>query len=182
MRFSKLPALCLAIFAARTAPAADPAPARNPEPLPSFLTAPAKPFTPDADKTLPLGDPIPRPGAAPSLLPDEIPPAVRRPAAAKKPGTAGKPQATPADLEMRIRYAKARNAAETNAQVRAAWEDSRNTGTDLEKRQALKRYYDLLFAKMLGADRGIAALVEEKRKARTGALTQVRIAPTVAGE
>ncbi len=187
MRFSKHLALWFAIFAVRSAFAADPAPAGNPEPSPLLPLAPAKAPAADPDKLLPLGDPIPRPTTTPSLLPDEIPAATKRPAsgrppAAEKPGTALKPQATAAELDLRIRYRKARNVAETNGKVRAAWDDSRDAKTDHAKRQTLKRYYDVLFAQMLTVDRGIAPLVEERRKAEFAVLTQTHIAPTVPTE
>jgi hypothetical protein len=187
MRFPKHLSLCCVIACARLAHAADPSPAGNPDPLPSFLTTPATPPAADPDKSLPFGDPLPRAGTTPSLLPDEIPSGTKRPSkknppAGGKPGAMLKPQATGGDLDMRIRYRKARNAAETNEQVRAAWQDSREAKTDYEKRQALKRYYELLFARMLGSDRGIAKLVEARHKAEIAGLTQVRIAPTVAPE
>lgn len=163
--------------------AADPAPDASP----TAPAAPAKAPTTDVDKALPLADPIPLPAALPSLLPDEIPPRAKRaektdPAAGMKPGAKLKQQATAAELDLRIRYRKARNAAETNDRVRAAWEQTRYPRSDQEKRDALRRYYDLLFAKMLTADRGIAPLVEERRKAETATLTQTRIAPTVPNE
>lgn len=184
MRLQKLPALCTAILAARSAFAADPVPTGKPDASPAFLTAPAKLPAKDADKTLPLGDPIPRPGMTPSLLPDEIPPPAKRPATARtpaggKPATTLKPQATAEELDLRIRYRKARNIAETNETVRAAWEETRFPKSDQQKRDALRRYYDLLFAKMLSVDRGISPLVEDRRKAGAAALTQTRIAPTV---
>ena len=54
--------------------------------------------------------------------------------------------------------------------------------TDYAKRQALKRYYDVLFAQMLIVDRGIAPLVEQHRKNEIAGLTQTQIAPTVPRE
>ena len=190
MRFQKNLALCVAALASCSAFAAEPVPAGNPDPLPTLPILPGAPFrasASDADKTLPLGDPFPRPAATPSLLPDEIPAAPKRPATANplpvgKPGATLKPQATAAELDLRIRYSKARNVAETNEKVRSAWEDSRVAKTDHAKRQALKRYYDLLFARMLSVDRGISPLVEKSRKAESAMLTQTQIAPTVPNE
>ena len=184
MRFSKHLTLWFAIFAVRFASADEPVPSGNPAPSPPLPLAPAIAPAADPDKLLPLGDPIPRPAATPSLLPDEIPAAAKRPPSGRppapgKPGTSLKPQATAAELDLRIRYRKARNVAETNGKVRAAWDDSREAKTDHDKRQTLKRYYDVLFAQMLTVDRGIAPLVEERRKAEFAPLTQTRIAPTV---
>ena len=183
MRFQKLPALFLSILAVRAASAADPTASESVNPPPAFLTAPAKLPAAEADRTPPLPDPIPRPATTPSLLPDEIPTPAKRaplakPSAPGKPGTTLKPQATAAEFDLRLRYRKARNVAETNEKVRAAWEISRDAKTDQGKRQALKRYYEVLFARMLTVDRGIAPLVEERRKAEIAALTQTHIAPT----
>lgn len=177
----------MALFNASPAFAADPAPAGNSEPFPTLPLAPEKAPAANPEKVLPLAEPIPRPTTTPSLLPDEIPAAAKRPAparppAAVKPGTTLKPQTTAAELDLRIRYRKARNVAETNAKVRTAWEDSRDAKTDEGKRQALRRYYDLLFAQMLTVDRGITPLVQERRKSEAAALTQTQIAPTVPTE
>ena len=183
MRFQKIPALFLTILSACSASAADPVASENANPPPAFLTAPVKLPAADADRMPPLGDPIPRPTTTPSLLPDEIPtpakrPPLTKPSAPGKPGTSLKPQATAAEFDLRLRYRKARNAAEANGKVRAAWDISRDAKTDQAKRDALKRYYEVLFAQMLTVDRSIAPLVEDRRKAETAALTQTHIAPT----
>ena len=188
MRFQKNLVLFFSVVAVRSAFAADRAPSVNPEPLPSVLTAPAKSPAANPESTPAPADPIPRPAAPPSLLPDEIPAAAARrpgppkPAAPGKPGGSLKPQATAAEFDLRIRYRKARNVAEINDRVRAAWDDSRDAKTDLQKRQTLRRYYDVLFAQMLSVDRGIAPLVEQRHKAENARLTQSRIAPTVESE
>lgn len=191
MRLQNFPALCIAALAAHAACAADPAPADGTETPPAFRITPAT--TPakdaekkDAEKALPLGNPAPAVPPLPSLLPDEIPrtqrPATANAPAGGKPAIALKPKVTADDIDMRIRFRKARNIAEGNEKVRFAWEYSRYPKTDEEKRQALRHYYDLLFSQMLALDRGIAPLVEKTRKAETAALTQTRIAPTVPNE
>ena len=184
MRFQKNLALCIALVALRAAFAGEPVPSGNPVPSPPLPSIPAKPPATEAGKTLSLGEPIPRPTAPPSLLPDEIPDRATRPGPvklppARKPAAGLKPQATAAELDQRIRYSKARNVAEANGGVRAAWEESRDAKTDQAKRDALKRYYDRLFAQMLAVDRGIAPLIEQRHKAEAAALTQKQIAPTV---
>ena len=105
-----------------------------------------------------------------------------KPPGAGKPGTALKPQVTAAEFDLLIRYRKARNVAEMNEKVRAAWDDSRDAKTDLRKRLALQRYYAVLFAQMLTVDRGIALLVDQRHKAETARLTQTHIAPTIETE
>ena len=168
MRLQNIPVavtLSIALFAVRPAIAADPDPAKV---LPS-----------DPEKMPQFDDAISRPAPPPSLLPDEIP---QRPKRTDKPNP--KPEAktkqdTAADMDLRVRYRKARNIAETTDKIRAAWEQTRYAKCDQDKRDALRRYYDLLFAKMVSMDRGIAPLVEERQKAETFRLTQTRIAPTV---
>ena len=186
MRLQNFPALCIAILATHAACAADPVPADSPDAPPLFREPPAKTPAKNADKTIPLGDPLPVPPPLPSLLPDDIPRAVRPGTAGApaegKPAFALKPKVTADDIDLRVRYRKARNIAEGNEQVRSAWEYSRYPKTDEEKRQALRRYYDLLFSQMIALDRGIAPLVEKTRKAETAALTQTKIAPTVPNE
>jgi hypothetical protein len=184
MRFPKNMALFVSVIAAGWSFAADPVPAGSPDPLANIQLAPAKAPATDGDKTLPVSDSNPRPEATPSLLPDAIPPGTKRPAttnspAGGKPGPAMKPKATAEELDLRIRYRKARTVAEMNDKVRAAWENSRGTKTDHEKRQALKRYYEVLFAKMIAVDRGVTPLVQKQLKAETDTLTQTHIAPTI---
>ncbi len=141
-----------------------------------------KAFPSDPEKMPQLDDPVSRPNP-PSLLPDEILPVPKRPEKpSPKPEPKAKPADSAADLELRVRYRKARNIAETSDKVRAAWEQTRYPKCDQDKRDALRRYYDLLFANMLSMDRGLAPLIEERRKAELFLLTQTRIAPTVRNE
>ena len=153
--------------------------ARPPTPLPPVISPAA-----EADKLLPLVIRPPAADAPPSLLPDEIPPAPVRPTFpkapdAKKPSSTFRSPETAADLDQRIRYRKARNIAESDPKVRAAWEDSRDAKNDSAKRQALKRYYDALFGKMLALDKGIAPLIEQRREPKDAALEQRQITPAV---
>ena len=148
------------------------------EPVPA---PPAKPPAAQTEQILPREDSAFRPASRPSLLPDEIPSPATPPAASgAKRETVPTPLAsTASELDLRIRYRKARNIAEANDKVRAAWDESRAARTDHGKRQALKRYQSFLFAKMLSFDRGIAPLVEQRRKAENFLLEQTHIAPTV---
>ena len=165
----------LANLAVHSACAADPLPGGKPSASPTFQKSP-----PSLAPERPLPDPVPIPASdpIPSLLPDEIPRDLTRPRAPKPLATL-QPLNTVSSLDLRIRYRKARTAAESNDKVRAAWERTRNPESDQQKRDTLRRYYDLLFEKMLGMDRGIAPLVEARRKAETAALTQKIIAPTI---
>lgn len=187
MRLLKNIVIWIGVAAAGSALAADPVPTANPEKLPELPAAPAKASAPNAGKVLQLDEPVPAPTAPPSLLPDDIPVARKIPSrpnrtTSEKPGAVPNPREAGAELELRIRYRKARNVAETNDKVRAAWEDSRQVKTEYAKRQSLKRYYELLFARMLSVDRGLASFIEKQRKAEFAVLTQTQIAPTVPNE
>ncbi|MEQ1852944.1 MAG: hypothetical protein ABMA01_15305, partial [Chthoniobacteraceae bacterium] len=88
-------------------PAGAPAPAPTPAPVG------------DAGKALPLAEPAPRLEPLPSLLPDPIlPPALPKrepvPPQPRKLGSTLRPPTTALDLELRIRYRKARNLAESD--------------------------------------------------------------------
>lgn len=151
-----------------------------PTPLPLVISPAA-----EAQRLLPMEGGRPKiVEPPPSLMPEGIPPALKAAPAPKilepkKPASLFRPPETAADLDQRIRYRKARNIAEADTQVRAAWEDSRVAKTDYAKRQALKRYYDTLFGKVLAIDRGIAPLVAQYREQKGASLEQVQIAPTV---
>ncbi len=186
MRFSYHLVPWLAVAAACSAFAADPAAPGGADLLPPLPATPAKARAINPEP-LQFDEPLVRPHTPPQLLPDDLPPARKRPGSAKSPA-GGKPrpipkeQAAAVELDLRIRYSKARNIADAHAKVRAAWDDSRNLKTDYAKREALKRYYEVLFAQMLAVDRGIAPLVEKRRKTEFANLTQSKIAPTVPNE
>ena len=89
-----------------------------------------------------------------------------------------RPPVTSTDLDLRIRYRKARTFAEQDAAVVAAWEASRTARTDYAKRDALKRYYALIRAKVLAVDSGVASLLEERYTYSARRLEQTRVDPT----
>ncbi|MEK0451608.1 MAG: hypothetical protein RL088_3876 [Verrucomicrobiota bacterium] len=88
------------------------------------------------------------------------------------------PPATSTDLDLRVRYRKARTVAERDPAVVAAWEESRAARTDYAKRESLKRYYDLIRAKVLAIDRAVAPLLEERHRFSSKKLDQTRVDPT----
>jgi hypothetical protein len=191
MRLARQLPLCLAVLgllAACPGLAEESGIPSLPEKKPAFRGISERPReAEDAEKNLPsdqLASPLSPP---PSLLPEGIPPSKTRPAGGR-PSAGGKPIAIikppnpAADLDLRIRYRKARNIAETNDAVRSAWDATRYRKNDDHKRRALKRYYDVLFTKMLSVDRGIAPLIEKRRTIEIAALTQKLIAPTVPNE
>lgn len=138
---------------------------------PDALSDPATGETPGVIPRMPTANPDADTATEASILPDAIPARTKR-SPARIPLATRKPASIAAELDLLIRYRKARTFAETNDNVAAAWEDSRYPKSDAQKRAALIRYYDLLFSKMLTFDRGIAPLVMERRKAYTSALSQ----------
>lgn len=88
------------------------------------------------------------------------------------------PPSTSNDLDLRIRYRKARTIAERDPAVIAAWDASRTARTDYAKRAALTRYYELIRAKVLSVDRGVASVLEERHAFTMKRLTQTRVAAT----
>jgi hypothetical protein len=81
-------------------------------------------------------------------------------------------------LDLRIRYRQARTRSATDPAVQAAWEDSRVAKTDFDKREAMKRYYNTLYKKMLALDKSIAPLVTERQRVALHRLDQTRVEPT----
>jgi hypothetical protein len=89
-----------------------------------------------------------------------------------------KPPTTASDLDLRIRFRKAQSRAASEPAIQALWEESRVAVTDFDKREALKSYYQLLFKRMLSLDKGIAPLVEDRKRYSLRRLDQTRIEPT----
>lgn len=88
------------------------------------------------------------------------------------------PPSTSNDLDLRIRYRKARTIAERDPAVIAAWDTSRTSRTDYAKRAALTRYYELIRAKVLSVDRGVASILEERHAFTMKRLAQTRVSAT----
>jgi hypothetical protein len=88
------------------------------------------------------------------------------------------PPVTSTDLELRIRYRKARTVAERDPAVVAAFEASRVAKTDYAKREALKTYYSLIRNKVLALDRGVAPVLDERHSYSMRRLEQNRVEPT----
>jgi hypothetical protein len=82
------------------------------------------------------------------------------------------------ELNQRIRFREARTKALREASVQAEWEKSLQARTDLEKREALKRHYQLLFARMTKIDGSLKKLIDERKLLALRRLEQTRIAST----
>ncbi len=164
--------LALPVFAQDAKPEEKPAPEKPKADLPAL---PAPDETPDPTKGQPGG----RLKPAASVLPDDVPPPLKRNPDQMHTRTTLKPPATSADLDMRIRYREARIRSATDPAVQSAWEDSRTAKTDFEKRAAMKRYYTALYKKMLALDKGIEPMVSVRERLALRRLDQTRIEPTV---
>ena len=148
---------------------------------------PANAPAPRDDKFLELLRKSPSPeGAKPAE--EKLPKADAKPATAKsnpkrevtlpKGRTTLLPPVNSEDLEMRIRYRKARTFAERDAAVVAAWDASREARADYAKREALKRYYDLIQAKIKAVDPVVAGALGERYDKAMKRLSQTRVEPT----
>ena len=164
--------------------------AQEPPPAPEKkeLELPAKTPSPSDDKLLELlrKNPTPegRPEAAKPVKMDPTPDAFgltnRKPSGSPrtKDRTTLLPPTTANDLDLRIRYRKARTFAEQSPAAVAAWEESRTAKTDYEKRESLKRYYEIIRVKVLAADPAVAPILNERHAHSVKALIQTRVDPT----
>ena len=176
----------LALAPAQEAPKPAPAPAQDAPAtgkIPPPQEAPALPAPPPAEspaRAIPLAEPslLPNPGVPSPPASATKPKPVPAPPTPRRSSVTQRPPATAAELDLRIRYRKARTIAEADRTVSAAWDESRHARTDLAKRKALKRYYDALLSKMMTLDPGLAPLIAERRKYESIALEQLKIAPT----
>ena len=81
--------------------------------------------------------------------------------------------------EIKIRYYAVRTGMEKEADVSALKEKADHATTDEEKRQALRAYYKLLFAKMKKMDPSIADRCDLMEKAYLRHLEQITLQPTI---
>ena len=86
--------------------------------------------------------------------------------------------ATEAELAERIRFREAKTKALRDPAVQLHWKRSTQAETDFEKREALKSYYNVLFARIGKIDGTLTKLVALRQATALRALTQSRIDPT----
>jgi hypothetical protein len=199
LRMKSLPLLFASAFASLVlaqdpVPPADsaPVPAQpaplpvEPAPPPSQANPAELPPLPDPSPTGEAGELLrnqpgsrvkPAPQAEPSMVPEFIPGA-RGSRERPKTRSTLRPPTTSAELDARIRFRQAHSRASSDPKIQELWEESRRVPTDGQKRDALRRYYTLLYKRMLSIDRGIAALVQERQRVSLHRLDQTRIEPT----
>lgn len=78
----------------------------------------------------------------------------------------------------RIHFREARIKALRDPKVQAEWDRSNKAKTDLEKREALKAYYKLLYAQILKIDPTVKKTAALRETASVHRLEQTRIDPT----
>jgi hypothetical protein len=155
-------------------------------PAPATVPLPSGPASPESsaapgEKT-DLNQPV-------TLMP-ETPPTIPKPSARESSGgllgpTMAVPQlpetrkskttATEEDLKQRIRFREIKTQALKDPHVQEEWERAQSAPTDLEKRDALRRYYTQLFARMAKIDSSLAAKAEQQKKVAIGRLDQSRV-------
>jgi hypothetical protein len=187
-------ALAVPVFAQDAKPGEKPAPPSEtkPESLPLEKPVELPPLpTPAPDKEKEDSDLLkvqpgarlkPDPDRVNPLLPEGLTPPKKdpksRPGVPPEGRSTLRPPTTSAELDARIRYRQAQSRAVNDPAVQSLWADSRAAKTDYEKREALKNYYTTLYRKMLAMDKGIASLIEERKRVSLSKLSQTRIDPT----
>ena len=81
-------------------------------------------------------------------------------------------------LEVQVRLRTAKTRAIKDPEVQAMWENSLVAKTDWEKRDSLKRYYRLMYARMEKFEPKLKKEIDERRTASLRRLEQTRIRPT----
>jgi hypothetical protein len=82
------------------------------------------------------------------------------------------------EVKQRIRLREAKTKAQRDPAVMAEWTRSTEVKTDYEKREALKSYYRLLYARMARIDPSLKAPIALQLQQNLARLEQTRIAPT----
>jgi type IV secretory pathway VirB10-like protein len=141
-------------------------------------------------------EPVPQLAPTDILIPETIPQnpkpqgsAIPQPVGmgpASRPGVSSKPaapkpsktQVAEDEVKQRVQYRLAKNKAVRDPAVQAAWESAEKARTDLEKREAMTRYYTLLNARIRKIDGSLSKLTVERFGNATRRLQQTRIDPT----
>jgi hypothetical protein len=181
---------------APAAPSEPVSPAPAAEKLPSAASSttdltPAKdvPVTPPPAQPVPPADlmpaqelPTPSPTPDATLTP-EIPSgttekpkgtAIEQPKGEKK----SKTEAAADALDIQVRLRKAKTRAIKDPEAQALWDNSLTAKTDWEKRDSLKRYYRIVYARMEKFEPKLKKEIEERRAFSLRRLEQNRIQPT----
>jgi len=142
-----------------------------------------QPESQDAPTPQPSGS-VPPP-LAPQLIPDDV-----LPLPAPVPSVASLPQldeafkdnplsAAAADYRRRIEWRRLRNRVVNDSMVKAALANADAARTDLQKRKLLRRYYEMLFGKMIAraSTPDMKAYLMDRKKDHLNSLPQPHVRP-----
>ncbi|MGB8167667.1 MAG: hypothetical protein WCF18_09275 [Chthoniobacteraceae bacterium] len=122
----------------------------------------------------------PMPAAEPevTLIPEQVPQNVKPAPAPQPEEKKSKTEQSAEELMERIHFREAKVKAERDPKVQAEWESATKAKTDYDKREALKRYYTLLYSRILKLDGSVRKTAELRQAAALRRLQQTRIDPT----
>jgi len=89
-----------------------------------------------------------------------------------------KPSQAEGELAARIRLREAKTRALRDSRIQAEWDRARSARTALEKREALKSYYTMLYDRIAKLDSTLASRVAVLRHASIKRITQRNIDST----
>lgn len=81
-------------------------------------------------------------------------------------------------VRQRIQLRLAKNKALGDPAIQAEWNTALRANTDYEKREALKRYYTLLYSRVRKIDGTLAKVADDAKSLAMRRLTQSRVDPT----
>ena len=141
--------------------------------------APSNPGRLQVAPARPAAMPAPVPAAEPevTLIPEQVPQNPKKPADMKA-DAKSKTEINAEELLERIHFREAQVKALRDPQVQAEWERSEKAKTDLDRREALKRYYKLLHERIVKIDRTVKKTSDTRQAAALHRLDQTRIDPT----
>ena len=127
----------------------------------------------------PAAQPARMPAAEPevTLIPEQVP-QNPKPAAEPKAEGKSKTEQSAEELLERIHFREARVKALRDPQVQAEWESSTKARTDYDRREALKRYYKVLYERIVKIDGSVKKTSDTRQAAALHRLEQTRIDPT----
>ncbi len=112
-----------------------------------------------------------------TLIPEQVP-RNEKPAPEPKAEPKSKTEQSAEELLERIHFREAQTKALRDPQVQAEWDQATKSKTDYAKREALKRYYKLLYGRIVKIDGSVKKLSDLREQAALRRLEQNRIDPT----
>lgn len=122
-----------------------------------------------------------KPASALPLMPDATPGIDNPKPVTPEDGRAAKPSKTQIaedEIQQRIHLREAKNKALNDPAVQAEWNKSQRAKTDFDKREALKRYYALLYGRVRKIDPTVTKLADDRQSLALRRLAQTRVDPT----